>query len=590
MKHMLFAPSFLLSIAIFLCSATSLLALTDFDTGSLAQRKAVSSGSEGVFAESMGFEKADALSTNSTSITWNSELERQGVILGLLGLHQEALEKFNEAIRINPEQSSVYAKIGDILYYTGKTEESEKYYNLAIYYDKNNRFAHQRLGIIAESKGKIQEAIDHYEKGLIGATDRYLGTRLNLAQCYILAKKYDNAIQLLEKYKSSPIFTDSARLVLASAYLGTEQFEEAIRLYDHILSKEPNSLPALTSLGIAHRIIGNKDKSLFHLNKALEIAPNDPLALFQRAETLRAHGDAPAAIRDYLHTEGGWMENAANQRLIDMRKSVETQKTLDKEIDAALQASSKPKPFLRSAVIYFEAGQAEKSLSILESLTKTFSKQPGALFEAGSMLAAFKHYDRAREAYELALRSAPTDEKILKALIMVHMRQNNTTEAVELASKLIRGKHYNESDSIFAATIFQDAGRVDLASPLYETVLEHNPDNIIALNNLASILTSEKNFTRAIPLAKKAYELAENSSAVQDTLGWALVQAGEAAQGLLYLQKALDQHPTNPVYLYHLGVAKEALSKGTGMEHIKNALQISQDFPGSEDARRIVGQ
>ncbi|MBN8763268.1 MAG: tetratricopeptide repeat protein [Thiobacillus sp.] len=56
----------------------------------------------------------------------------------------------------------------------------------------------------------------------------------------------------------------------------------------------------------------------------------------------------------------------------------------------------------------------------------------------------------------------------------------------------------------------------------------------------------------ALAVAERAYQLAPSDANVADTLGWALVEAGQVEKGLRYLREAQVRSPENPEIRDHL--------------------------------------
>jgi len=98
----------------------------------------------------------------------------------------------------------------------------------------------------------------------------------------------------------------------------------------------------------------------------------------------------------------------------------------------------------------------------------------------------------------------------------------------------------------------------ELAATHYDYVLEQQPNNIAALNNLAWLLR-ENNTKRALELARRASEQAPQNSAVLDTYGWVLHLSGNHQQAVTTLEKALALAPGNEDITSHLESARKAL-------------------------------
>ena len=100
----------------------------------------------------------------------------------------------------------------------------------------------------------------------------------------------------------------------------------------------------------------------------------------------------------------------------------------------------------------------------------------------------------------------------------------------------------------------------------YRTAVQHSnavlalePDNVTVLNNLAWSL-NELGDPKALEYAERAYALGSSIPSVVDTLGWILVQRGDAARGLGLLREASAQAPDDPEIRLHL--AKALLKAG----------------------------
>ena len=75
------------------------------------------------------------------------------------------------------------------------------------------------------------------------------------------------------------------------------------------------------------------------------------------------------------------------------------------------------------------------------------------------------------------------------------------------------------------------------AAQYTRAVLEVDPDNVTMLNNLAWSL-NELGDPKSVEVAERAYALGSSVPMVVDTLGWILVQRGDATRGLELLREA----------------------------------------------------
>jgi tetratricopeptide (TPR) repeat protein len=99
----------------------------------------------------------------------------------------------------------------------------------------------------------------------------------------------------------------------------------------------------------------------------------------------------------------------------------------------------------------------------------------------------------------------------------------------------------------------EKAGNQADAIEQYRAIINRDPRNLAALNNLACALTAD-NPDEALKYAQSAVEVAPEEPAAQDTLGWIYYRKGIYREAVTYLKRAVDKQATPPRQ-YHLGMA-----------------------------------
>ena len=156
-------------------------------------------------------------------------------------------------------------------------------------------------------------------------------------------------------------------------------------------------------------------------------------------------------------------------------------------------------------------------------------------------------------AYENALKIGSTGS-IIQRLHHAQSSAGDTQKADERVLQWVKANPQDAATRQYLAGEYARRGRADLAIPQYEAVIERQPQNVVALNNLALIYLNQKN-VRGLELAQSAYNLRSESPGVIDTYGWGLVQFGNAPRGLELIQKAAKLAPTNAEIRLHLAAA-----------------------------------
>lgn len=118
----------------------------------------------------------------------------------------------------------------------------------------------------------FKESIKHYLSSLLIDRKNYR-TYMGLGISYKAEKKYDKAIELLEKARSMSFFTADIHYELGLCYLMTGRFCEAIKCFHHTISLDRSNLNAQLQLGVAHEFIEEHDMAILIYHTIIENNP-----------------------------------------------------------------------------------------------------------------------------------------------------------------------------------------------------------------------------------------------------------------------------------------------------------------------------
>ncbi|ARS27321.1 tetratricopeptide repeat protein [Sphingomonas sp. KC8] len=128
----------------------------------------------------------------------------------------------------------------------------------------------------------------------------------------------------------------------------------------------------------------------------------------------------------------------------------------------------------------------------------------------------------------------------------------------------------------------------------YRSLLQSTPDDLIAINNLAALLTDYGQRPEALGEAELlAQRLAvSDTPAFFDTRGWLKLQRGEKAEAVRLLRRAVGDGRAIPVYRYHLAEALAATGdRGGAKAQVGQAIAEAQgNEPWLGQARRLMGR
>jgi len=126
-------------------------------------------------------------------------------------------------------------------------------------------------------------------------------------------------------------------------------------------------------------------------------------------------------------------------------------------------------------------------------------------------------------------------------------------------------------------------------------VVETEPTNVVALNNLAYLLADHTDQPdEALKYAQRAAELAPDNLIVEGTIGWAYYRKGVYDTALKYLEKAVSTEGAviregSVIRKYHLAMAY--LKNGErerGLKILETALKSDPNLPEAKIAQEVM--
>jgi serine/threonine-protein kinase len=87
--------------------------------------------------------------------------------LNAKGRRDEAMSHCKEALRLDPNSPAVHANLGLFLHNMGRLDEAISHYEESVRLDPGaSSYPHRRLGIALRDKGRLDEAIDHFQQAV----------------------------------------------------------------------------------------------------------------------------------------------------------------------------------------------------------------------------------------------------------------------------------------------------------------------------------------------------------------------------------------------------------------------------------------
>lgn len=105
---------------------------------------------------------------------------RHGLLLRQVGRHDDAIEAFHQAVRINPHYSKAQVKLAICLKECGRTDEAIDAFQQALRLDDRYVDVHYQLGLLFAQRNQFELAVEQFEQAVAG-NEQNIAFRANLA-------------------------------------------------------------------------------------------------------------------------------------------------------------------------------------------------------------------------------------------------------------------------------------------------------------------------------------------------------------------------------------------------------------------------
>jgi putative PEP-CTERM system TPR-repeat lipoprotein len=430
-----------------------------------------------------------------------------------------------ELLKTSPKEAEFHNLQGLLESMEKNIPAAQKSYETALQFSSKSILAHLGLAKINLDADKLDKAKEHADK-VLALNDKITGAYLVLAD--VALKKKDNAevervlLKAYEKSKGNVTGEIGMLKQIGTFYVIQKQPEKLETLVNDLVKRYPKDSKALSVLAGVQVLTGKKDLAENTLSQIVSQEKQDVNHRLLLVRLLAAKPD----------------------------KSNEVLKLLDESIAIAPKS---PQPLIFKAAYQIKLQKYPEALELAKKIDTTYPTLAIGKILMGDIFLAEKKLDEALENYRKANEIQPND-KVLFTIADLMLAKQQVPEAIKLLDGALVKNPKNGPLHFKLATLYQAQNDFDKAEKHYLAILDGQPDNVLALNNLAW-LYSQQNNPKALELGKKAYDKAPNAAAIADTYGYILVKQKQAAEGLKVLEKAAKDAPNENDIQYHLAEA-----------------------------------
>jgi tetratricopeptide (TPR) repeat protein len=368
----------------------------------------------------------------------------------------------------------------------------------------------QRSGLGKLWQGEVSGAQGDFERAAADFTDSFqVGAlrpmvRLDLVRALDALSRQKGPAEVEAKVNQLlKAFPDEPLLLAIGAELAVRQgrFDQALNMLDRADALRPNSLLIVRAKAAIRLKMGEVDRARAEAQRALQIDPRDALSRLLVAQADLAANKPEAAlasVEEMLTGEPGLVEAHILRAEILRRLGRASDAVADLQ-DLLVRDPKAFAAYILAADIYEEQQSGEKALEILRAAQKQFPTQP---LLGEKEIAVLCRLGRADEAKKAASRLAgpKPDADLCLALGSIFLNGKDLTAARSWAEQgmAFADKPRQTEAKLLLANILLLQGRnardktlLAQSRDYYRTVVDSQPENLLAANNLAWLLAVE---------------------------------------------------------------------------------------------------
>ncbi len=224
-----------------------------------------------------------------------AELCAEGIKFRESGQTQLAIDRLNEAIKVDPQFVEAYRELGKVYEKLDQADKGLAAFKQAAKLDPTSFENHMSVARVYEKLDRYPQAAEAYARA-IALDPNSLDAVSGAAGCFLKSGQYVKAQACCEQ---TPAHRSELLPLLARAYEGQHDYAGAIDVYEELSAAEPSDPNVLLSLGVAYLKAGRFDRARDVLVSVTQMRPRDGAALRHLGYCFIKRGDLDQAMQAY---------------------------------------------------------------------------------------------------------------------------------------------------------------------------------------------------------------------------------------------------------------------------------------------------
>ena len=352
-----------------------------------------------------------------------------------------------------------------------------------------------------------------------------------------------------------------ARFNLGRAHFARGEYEQARQEFEAAIQVRPDYMPARLALIQVSLLRRDIDGALHQADDTIRISPNNVEARVMKAAALQRQGhydEARTLLTTILDKAPKQVDTLLELGVLDLneKKFKDAQDVFRRAWEAN---PNNLRGLLGESRAYLMDNQPDKSVQLIETESKTRPANLELQREVGNAEMNAGQYDKAVSTYQslLAKVSNPKQQSGVWTLLgETYLRKGDIQQSINSLEKARQQAPDNSSLTTDLGLLYEMQNKPDVARKYYAYSIKIDPNNALALNNLAYLLSQTNgDLDVALTYATHAKQRLPENTEINDTLGWIYLKKNLTDQALDTFKNLVVKAPTNPTFHYHYAMA-----------------------------------
>jgi len=226
------------------------------------------------------------------------------------GRFDEAIDHFEQALKINPGFADARRDIGFVLLKQQKTDQAITAFEQALQIKKDWGEVYNYLGLAHAQNGQFETAVEKYNHALKLEPD-YAEAMKNLGIALQRLGRTQQAVENWQKALRLEPYNPDANYNMGLFMVSMGDYEKAAAYFTTVIDEKPDWAEAKYNLGAAYYQMGKVEPAIENFSEALRLRPDYPNAHRNLALALAKTGkyeDATIHLKTALAEEPNWAE------------------------------------------------------------------------------------------------------------------------------------------------------------------------------------------------------------------------------------------------------------------------------------------